>query len=159
MKIRNRELLKRKLLAMPAAARRELHIALDAAAADMRDTARLLVPKRSGALFRSINYTFGKYQVANANVRGFSSGRRGVLNADDLSVTIHAGDEHAYYAAFVEFGTAPHKAKGRMRGTINPGTQAQPFFFPAWRLSKRRVRGRITRAYRKAVLAVVGAGQ
>jgi HK97 gp10 family phage protein len=60
----------------------------------------------------------------------------------DLRVTVYAGNERAFYARWVEFGTV--KMVGR------------PFFFPAYRAVRRRVRGRLTRATRKAAKAIAG---
>lgn len=55
----------------------------------------------------------------------------------ELSVDVKAGDKKAFYAAMVEFGTL--------------NASPQPFFFPPYRALRRRIRGRITRALRKAV--------
>lgn len=57
--------------------------------------------------------------------------------AHELSVEVKAGDRKAFYAAFQEFGTADQPA--------------QPFFFPAYRALRRRIRNRTSRAVRKAV--------
>lgn len=38
----------------------------------------------------------------------------------------------AFYARFVEFGTAPRINGGRFAGTQHPGTAPQPFMRPAW---------------------------
>jgi len=45
--------------------------------------------------------------------------------------------EDAFYARWVEFGT--------------PNTPRQPHFFPAYRLLKRKIKGRITRSITKAI--------
>lgn len=152
MKIQGREKLRAKLRAIPQAAKEEIHKALAVSADEMAAVARTFVPKRTGALARSIGYTFGPYKAENANVRGFSAG--GALQDPDLSVTIHAGDAAAYYAAFVEFGTKPHVAGGKYAGAQNPGTTAQPYFFPAYRLTKKKLRSRISRATTKAARKV-----
>lgn len=57
-------------------------------------------------------------------------------------VTVDAQDEEGrYYAAHVEFG---HMTKGRH-------VAAQPFFYPAWRLVRSRVKGQIQRGIKAAV--------
>lgn len=56
---------------------------------------------------------------------------------NSLSILNKAGDDKAYYARWVEFGTV-----------ANP---AQAFFFPAYRTQKRRIKSRIRTAVRKAV--------
>lgn len=156
-KMQNRERLLRKMERLPTAARQSMRVALDQSAGEIVDMQKRLVPRRSGALQNSIGYTFGNYRPDNSNVRGVSAGAEG---ADpDLSVTIHAGDATAFYAAFVEFGTAPHPQPNNPRiGYSHPGANAQPFFFPAYRALKRRVKSRITRAAKKAARDVAGGG-
>jgi len=106
-----------------------------------------LVPKDSGALERSIRVVKGSYTPDNANVRGVGGAGDG---DPDLTVRVVAGDATAWYARLVEFGTAPHINRGRFPGTQHPGTRPQPYFFPAVRALRRRVKSRITRATRKA---------
>lgn len=48
----------------------------------------------------------------------------------------------AFYARFVEFG--------------RPSVPAQPFFFPAYRLLRKRIRGRFSRAINAEIKKVVG---
>jgi HK97 gp10 family phage protein len=57
--------------------------------------------------------------------------------AGPTEVVVTAGNSHVRYAHLVEYGTAD--------------TEAQPFFWPAYRLLKKRIRNRINRAARKAV--------
>lgn len=154
MKIKGVDKLKRKLKAMPKVARDEIHGALQKSAAEMAATAKNFAPVKSGALRASIGYTFGEYAPENSNVRGVGGG--GKLNDRDLTVTVHAGDAKAYYAAFVEFGTAPHENEGRFAGSEHPGASAHPYFFPAYRLVKKRVKSRISRATNKAAKKVAG---
>lgn len=70
-----------------------------------------------------------------------------------------SGDEKAFYARFVEFGTAPGKrgetavnASGRKRtvGRTHSGTKAKPYFFPAYRALRKRLKSRLSRAFTKA---------
>jgi len=122
--------------------------ALEQGAQQIVSTAKNLVPKDSGDLERSIGYTFGEYTPANPNVRGVAAGGGG---DPDLSITIHAGDAKAFYAAMVEFGTSPHDNGGKFKGTKHPGTNAAPFFYPAYRANKKSVKARVTRAMNKAI--------
>lgn len=155
-KVQNLERLKRRLAAIPKAARAEIRKALEKGADEIVTMARVMAPRDDGDLVRSIGRTFGEFVPENSNVRGVVAG--GGLGDPDLSVTIHAGDAKAYYAAFVEFGTAPHPQGGLFKGTDHPGGAAQPFFFPAYRLLKKRVKSRINRAVRKAARDVVAKG-
>lgn len=78
-----------------------------------------------------------------------------VPDTDGTAVQIVAGDKEAYYARFVEFGTkgGARKRKDKSGSTSSyqhPGTTAQPFFFPAVRMNRTRVRRMISAGYRKA---------
>jgi HK97 gp10 family phage protein len=151
VKVRNVDRLKRKLRAMAPAAKAEIQKALVQSGDEIADVARTLAPKKSGALARSIGATLGQYVPDNSNVRGVAATGGG----HDLSVTVHAGDEEAYYAAFVEFGTAPHRQKSNpFNGGEHPGAKATPFFFPAYRLGKKRAKSRISRAMNRAAKKV-----
>ncbi len=161
--------LKRKLRALPAIAREEIHGALQQSAVEMVEAARNFAPVKSGDLRNSIGYTFGKYSPENSNVRGVGVAAN-KLNDPDLTVTIHAGDAKAFYAAFVEFGTAAHTIKPKRPGGLlnifgrtitkveHPGAATRPFFFPAWRLVKKKAKGRISRATNKAAKKVAAGG-
>ncbi|MUZ65332.1 HK97-gp10 family putative phage morphogenesis protein [Agrobacterium vitis] len=147
MKIRNLDRLKRRIRSMPSATKTEIRAALDDGSSEMVDLAKSFVPEKTGALARSIDKTWGEYKPENANVRGVSSGGGG----HELSVVIHAGDAEAYYASWVEFGTAPHTNGGKFKGTMNPGAKANPYFFPAYRLLKKRMKSKLSRAMRRAI--------
>lgn len=62
----------------------------------------------------------------------------------ELAIKVQAGGKQAPHARWVEFGTV------KMR--------ARPYFFPAYRALRRRIRGRITRASKKAAERVAGNG-
>lgn len=62
----------------------------------------------------------------------------------DLSIQVQAGDGEAYYARFVEFGTVR--------------TSAKPFFFPPYRLLKKKLKSRVKSAIGKSVKEVIGGG-
>lgn len=111
---------------------------------------------RPGALRDSIVATFGddapKYAAFRS--RRQTKGRHSKLssNADpDMSVTITAGNSSVRYAHLVEFGTAPHKVGGKFAGAQHPGTAPQPFFYPAYRMNKRKIKARIRRVLKRAI--------
>lgn len=168
-KVQNRERLLRKLKALPKAARARIGAALDEGADEIVAMQKRLAPKRTGALANSIRKVKGNYAPDNPNVRGFG----GAVKGDpDLTVTIVAGDAKAYYAAFVEFGTSPHRIAPKEaealsingnvlapgRAVSHPGATAEPFFYPAYRALKKRVKGRASRAITKAVKEIAGNG-
>jgi hypothetical protein len=99
--------------------------------------------KDSGDLIASIKY----YSVNKGPGGGFAW-------------RVSAGDEDAYYARMVEFGTMGSKkgqevtnASGRVRTSARThgGTDAQPFFYPALRVLRRTIRRQQRAAITKAV--------
>lgn len=152
--------LRRKLtVTIPAHVEKATVAAMESGAAEMVALMRSLAPKKSGDLAASIGWTWGdapKGAMALGRMRGRgSTGRK--------YITIYAGGGDAYYARFIEFGTQSHTIKAKnapvlhLHGGIfveevqHPGSTAQPFFYPAYRALRRRVRGRITRQMKKAI--------
>lgn len=122
---------------------------------EIADTARSLVPIDDGVLRASIGHEI----VPVSRV----SKKTGDLNLA-AAVHVYAGDDRAFYAKWVEFGTPPHstskgltlkKESGRAAGKGHPGARARPFFFPAYRIVKKRVRNRIKRELRKLVKEIM----
>lgn len=154
-KVIGTERLVRKLRALPEAVKREMRAAIAAGAAEVVSLAKSLVPVDDGDLRESIGWTWGeppKGSITLGQVRGAKA-------AAGLIATIYAGDSKAYYARFVEFGTAPHINGGIYPGTQHPGTSAQPFFYPAYRAVRKRIRSRVTRATNKAARRVAAGGR
>ena len=110
----------RMLANFPAEVRRNLDKALEKSAAELVNTMKALAPVDEGTLRDSIRSE----------------------RVDALTIDIKAGDDAAYYAGWVEYGTTD-------------GKPARPFFMPARRLLKNRIRLRIKRAIRAAVKAAV----
>jgi HK97 gp10 family phage protein len=133
-----KEALRAKLRALPDAIKAQIAAALEAGAQEIVRLAQSLVPIDQGDLRKSIGYTFGAAPKGSV-VLAQSSGEQ-----SDLRITIYAGDSDAFYARWIDFGTQ------KMR--------ARPFFFPAYRANKRRVRSRITRAVNKAARTVAKGG-
>lgn len=166
-KMRGRERLRRQLEAMPKAARDTISAAMEKSAEEIVRLARSLVPVEQGDLKASIGWTWG---AAPRGAITLGAVRRPVERVGDLKITVYAGDEKAFYARFVEFGTAPHSvAKGGGTkagqraaraggGKPHPGARAKPFFYPAYRAVKKTVKGRISRAANAAAKAAVAAG-
>lgn len=158
MKVKGKEKFLRQIEALPNAMKDEIRKALDVSADETTDLMKRFVPVRSGALRNSISYTFGEYKPDNAKLRGLqSSGKR----ATELTVTMHAGDAKAWYAGLVEFGTRAHIILPKQEGgslhlldgrvvekVDHPGATRQSFFFPAYRLGKKRAKSRLARAVR-----------
>lgn len=154
MSVTGRERLLAKMAALPVEIRKELGAAVKAGANDIVALQKRLAPKRTGALAASIVATSGKAAPKYSTFKGKGGGGE---SDPDLSVTISAGNAQVRYAHLVEFGTAPHTAGGLYEGAQHPGAKPAPFFFTGYRALKRRVKGRITRATRKAARKAAGA--
>lgn len=128
-----REALNRKLRLLPdafkAVATEILSKAADAIVASMKN----LVPVDQGDLRASIGWTFGD---APKDATAFAKSRP-IKAAGNMTITIFAGNDTAFYARFVEFGV------------LKIGVSAQPFFYPAWRIHKKRLRSALTRGLNK----------
>lgn len=149
--------LDQKLKRLPDAARAEIKAAMEAAADDVVRLARSLVPVEDGDLQKSIGWTWGAPPRGALTLGKVAAAALG----KDLTITVYAGDDKAFWARWVEFGTAPHNvAKGggnksfRGHGVQHPGARAQPFFFPAYRASRNGAKSRIRKAVRSAAKKV-----
>lgn len=145
MKVRRKDELFRALRESVPGLAEEVDAAMEAGATEMVSKAKQFAPFDDGDLRDSIDWTRGRFQAENANVRGVRGG------GDENSIAVHAGNAKAYYAAFVEFGTPPRPQGGMFKGTHHPGTRAQPFFFVAYRLLRKGMKGRVSRAMTRAM--------
>lgn len=135
-KVLNAGRLMKKLAAPPAAAKREIRPALEKSADEIVQLAKNLVPVDQGDLRNSIGWTWGaapKGAIAIGTVAGAGAGA-------EMTITVFAGNDEAFYARFVEFGTQQ--------------ASARPFFFPAYRALRKRSKSRIRRAGTKAAKKV-----
>jgi len=125
----------RKMKAIPDSVREEVTRTIEGAANDLVADMRTLNPLPNEI---EINWTWG-----DAPKGAVTLGRVGRNRYDKIAATIYArGDTFA--AHWFEFGTAPRfqATTGRATGRI----EESPFFFPAYRGNRRRLRARITRA-------------
>lgn len=121
--------LRAKLKAMPEAVKAEVEATLIASAEEVASTARALAPIDDGQLRDSIKVT-----PPGGRTPLHSSG--GAQAVGDFKAVVTAGNSSVRYAANVEFG----------HGNAKP----RPFFWPAYRSKKKRIRSRIARAIGKA---------
>ncbi len=140
-KIQGLDRLKRKLAKLPAVAKQMIRQAMEAKANEIVAMMKNLVPVDDGTLRDSIGWTWGKAPKGSLTLASVQA-----TGDSDMTLTIYAGNKEAFYARWVEFGTARHENGGLFAGSIHPGTTAQPFFFVSWRANKRRT----VRAVRKA---------
>jgi hypothetical protein len=137
----------------PAIVEAELRKALEQNAEEMVKLARSIVPVDDGDLRDSIGWTYGEAPAGSfaiGEVKG--QGAR----ASNVRITVYAGNERAFYARWVEFGTKAHFQPKRNRQ--HPGTRATGFFFGSYRALRKRMKGRTTRALRKAAQSVAASG-
>ena len=123
--------LEKRLLAIPNAVKEAVHPALTRSGEELRSAMQGLAPKDTGALIESITVTPPGGTTPPYSQPG------GSTTVPDNQVMITVGNSDVRYPHLVEYGTrhAP----------------AQPFFWPAFRLLKKRLENRIKRAIRRAV--------
>lgn len=91
-----------------------------------------------GALRDSIGWTWGDVPAGSFTIADIRSGKNKGDQYAALRIKIYAGNRDAFYARFMEFGTAT-------------GIRAQPFFFPTWKEKKAEFRKRIRDAVKAAI--------
>jgi len=110
-----------------------------------------------GTLRNSIGWAMGP-APAGATFQAPSGGSGKVF------ATVFAGNAVAYYARFVEFGTRPGRIGTRVPSTNlkrrarkvyrnHPGTQPNPFFWPAYQMHKNRIYADIRVDMKRALAA------
>jgi HK97 gp10 family phage protein len=152
-KILNLDRLNRKLMRLPEVAKREIRAGMERAAEQIVAMMKNLVPEADGTLRDSIGWTWGKAPKGSLAVGAIKGGR-----GDGLTITIYAGNDKAYYARWVEFGTSPHTNGGKFPGTKNPGTRARPVFYVSWRANKRSAKRLVRKGVRDAAKKVAAGG-
>jgi HK97 gp10 family phage protein len=135
MKIQGLEALRAKLKALPEAIKAEVRASLVQSGEEIAATARALAPVDNGDLQNSIKVT-----PPGQMTPLYSSG--GSHQVSEMAVAVTAGNSSVRYAAPVEFG---HDGDGKPDGAA-----PRPFFWPAYRSKKKRVKSRTARAVNKA---------
>ncbi|HWA22326.1 MAG TPA: HK97 gp10 family phage protein [Caulobacterales bacterium] len=157
-KFSNKARLKRKLKALPLAMVEATRAGMAAAADKVVKSQKALAPIKSGDLRDSITWTWGDAQKTAYSQGGISfgvmAGSKNFSGDLSLKVRISAGNTKVRYAHLVEFGTSPHTAGGKFKGAAHPGTAAQAFFFPGYRLEKKNAKARIRRASKKGAQSI-----
>lgn len=140
--------LKARLRAMPEETKRQVSAAIEKSAAELAGQAKRFVPVEEGDLRDSIEWHWTG-QGDDSGQGDASVSRQATKGAERLAATVTAGGTAAGgHAGWVEFGTAASEG--------HAATPAQPFFFPAYRLLRKRIRSRIARALGKAIKAGAG---
>jgi len=145
---KNAKRFKGKISKLPKAVADAARSAMEEGAQEIVEAMKRLVPVDQGDLRDSINWCWGEPPKGSSGILSIG-GKGGGINGN--KITIFAGDDKAFYARFIEFGTHPHAQGGQFPGTQSPGTRAQPFFYPTWRAYKRRAKSRISRKVNAAI--------
>jgi len=123
--------LSKRLAAIPKAVRSAVHPSLIQSGEELAQRMRHLAPEDTGALKDSIAVTPPGQATPPYSQPGGSTVAR------DNQVLVTAGGSDVRYPHLVEYGTAD--------------APAQPYFWPAYRLTRKRIANRVKRAIRKAV--------
>lgn len=137
----------RRMRAIPKAARAAVAPALVQGANEIADLQRAMAEasRDTGALIDSIRVTGPGQSTPPYSQPG------GRIIVPELSAAITAGDSDVRYAHLVEFGARARMMTSTAQATVHPGAPAQPFFWPGFRLGRKRALNRIKRAIGKAI--------
>ena len=161
--------LRARLAKVPDVARQAAAAEMEICAQEIVDAMKAAAPVDSGKLRASIGWTWGDVPAGTFVIADIRSGKNKGDQYATLRIKIYAGSREAFYARFVEFGTAPHSlARGadRDRGKLqdaghgHPGGTAQPFFFAAYKQfgGKAEFRKRIRNAVKARIKQEFGNG-
>lgn len=123
--------LEKRLAAVPKAVKEAVQPALQKSGQELVSTMRKLAPEDTGALKESIVMTPAGQSTPPYSQPGGST----IVPENAVMVTV--GNTDVRYPHLVEYGTTK--------------APAQPFFWPGFRLSQKRITNRIKRAIGKAV--------
>lgn len=151
MTIKGLDKLNRKLVRLPVVAKQMIRQQMEKTADEIVAMMKRLVSKStdSGDLQMSIGWTWGKAPKGSMVIAAVKAS-----NESGMTITIYAGNKKAFYARWIEFGTARHENGGIFDGSIHPGTTAQPFFYVSWRASQRAAKRAINKAVRDSAKKV-----
>lgn len=128
--------LQNKLNRLPKTAKTTIRAAMEEQADVIVAMMKSLAPKgKTHELEDSIGWSWGKLPTGSSIVAQVKSSLGG-----DMTITIYAGDEVAYYAAWQEHGTQK--------------MHARPYFFVSWRANKKAAKAAVRTATRQAAKAV-----
>ncbi len=115
-------------------------------------------PPKPGLLRDSIGWTFGTPPKTRAT--GAFRPKAGGGGGSQFIASVYAGNDEAFYARWVEFGTHAHslrkgadisRRKRQAGERQHPGAVAKPFFWPSYRLLKKTMRSTVKRKLAAAI--------
>ena len=139
--------LRARLAKVPDVARQAAAAEMEICAQEIVDAMKAAVPVDSGKLRDSINWTWGDVPAGTFVIADIRGGKNKGDQYATLRIKIYAGSREAFYARFVEFGTAH-------------GVRAQPFFFSSYKQfgGKAEFRKRIRNAVKARIKQEFGNG-
>lgn len=141
MKIAGKDKFLRQIGALPQALRAEIRRALEVSAEEATDLMKRFAPEESGDLKASIGHSFD-----DAPAGALKSAAREAKAETGLAVTMFAGGEKTTRRS----GKYPYDyAMGQEHGTQD--MPANPFFYPGYRLARKRAKARLARALRNGM--------
>jgi Bacteriophage HK97-gp10, putative tail-component len=120
-------------------------------------------PPEPGLLRDSIGWTFGEPPSVHPRATGVFRPKTKKTKSGSQSefiANVYAGSTKAFYARWVEFGTQAHSlgkggdiSRGKRQQGVrqHPGSPAQPFFWPSYRLLRKSMRSTVKRRLTKAI--------
>lgn len=148
MKIHGKEHFLLQLSLLPQEIRAEVRRALETSAKEAVDLMRRFAPDdpstSAGDLKSSVGYKFGGSGGAESTKSNAANARMAKLETG-MAVTLYAGNQQTLVPG--AGGKMHQNARLQEFGTAD--MPANPFFFPAVRLTKKRARARLSRAIRK----------
>lgn len=130
--------LQKRLDAIPKRVKQAVQPALRQSGEELVRTMRQLAPVDTGDLRDSIKYTMPGNSTPSYSQPG------GSMTAGENEVLVTAGNDGVRYPHLVEYGTVH--------------AEAQPFFWPGFRLKRKKLASRIKRSISKAVKDEWGKG-
>ena len=132
VKISNKERLFRRLKSTVPGIEKDMQESLEKSGNEWVQKAQAFAPKDDLTLMRSIRWSRrGPRGETTIKVRG------SIFRLGTPYIWLLAGNNEAFYAGYQEHGTQQHAR--------------QPYFFPSYRLLRRKIRSRLTRSMTKAI--------
>ena len=150
MKIKGKDEFLAQIGRLPQAIREEVRKALTTSAQEATDLMQRFAPVEQGKLRASIDFTFG--EAPEGSLSSTSANARAAKGEAGLSVTMFAGDESTIVTN--SRGVRFQNARLQEFGTANMARN--PFFFPAYRLTRKRAKSRLQRSVRNGAKKAFG---
>lgn len=140
MEIKGKDKFLAQLASLPRIMREEIRKALDVSADETTDIMKRMAPREQGKLAASIGYSFDGAPAGASIV----SQARAAKGETGLAVTMYAGNE----STVVTNSRGVRFQNARLQEFGTKDMPRNPFFYPAFRLNKKRAKSRIQRAIR-----------